>query len=117
MKNILNTVTAGLICTAITATMACAETRITYKSAKTTSSYYQMGVQIAEAMKAGSDGNIIVTVEESQGSVQNVMEVKSRGGDYVFTTPPVLVKLAQGGKAMFKDKADQKFDEILFHNH
>jgi len=61
-----------------------AETRITYKSAKSTSSYYQMGVQIAEAMKAGSDGDIIVTVEESQGSVQNVMEAKSRGADYVL---------------------------------
>jgi TRAP-type uncharacterized transport system substrate-binding protein len=35
--------------------MAQAETRVTYKSAKTTSSYYQMAVQIAEAMKAGSD--------------------------------------------------------------
>ncbi len=89
-----------------------AETRITYKSAKSTSSYYQMGVQISEAMKSGSDGNIIVTVEESQGSVQNVMEVKARGEDYVFTTPPVLVNLAQGGKAMFEGKGDPKFDEI-----
>lgn len=89
-----------------------AETRITYKSAKSTSSYYQMGVQISEAMKAGSNGDIIVTVEESQGSVQNVMEVRARGADYVFTTPPVLVKLAQAGKAMFKDKGDPKFDEI-----
>ena len=51
-----------------------AETRVTYKSAKSTSSYYQMGVQIAEAMKEGTGGDIIVTVEESQGSVQNVME-------------------------------------------
>ncbi len=41
---------------------ASAETRVTYKSAKTTSSYYQMAVQISEAMKAGSKGNIIVTV-------------------------------------------------------
>jgi TRAP transporter TAXI family solute receptor len=89
-----------------------AETRVTYKSAKSTSSYYQMAVQIAEAMKAGSDGEIIVTVEESQGSVQNVMEAKARGGDYVFTTPPVLVSLAQGGKAMFEGKGDPKFDEI-----
>ena len=89
-----------------------AETRVTYKSAKSTSSYYQMAVQIAEAMKAGSNGDIIVTVEESQGSVQNVMEVKARGGDYVFTTPPVLVRLAQGGKAMFKDKGDPKFGDI-----
>ena len=88
------------------------ETRITYKSAKSTSSYYQMAVQIAEAMKAGSDGNIIVTVEESQGSVQNVMESAVRPGNYVFTTPPVLVRLAKGGKAMFKDKTNPKFNDI-----
>lgn len=100
------------LCAALIVSAAQAETRITYKSAKSTSSYYQMGVQIAEAMKAGSNGEIIVTVEESQGSVQNVMEVKARGGDYVFTTPPVLVKLAQAGKAMFKDKGDPKFNEI-----
>lgn len=91
---------------------ASAETRITYKSAKTTSSYYQMAVQIAEAMKAGSNGEIIVTVEESQGSVQNVMESAVRTGNYVFTTPPVLVRLAKGGKAMFKDKANPKFNDI-----
>ncbi|WP_397545655.1 TAXI family TRAP transporter solute-binding subunit [Ruegeria marisflavi] len=91
---------------------AAAETRVTYKSAKAGTSYYQMGVQIAEAMKAGSGGNIIVTVEEGQGSVQNVMEVRARGGDYVFTTPPVLVGLAQGGKAMFEGKGDPAFDEI-----
>ena len=89
-----------------------AETRITYKSAKSTSSYYQMAVEIAEAMKAGSSGNIIVTVEESQGSVQNVMEAIGRTNDYVFTTPPVLIKLARGGKAMFKDKGNPRFNEV-----
>lgn len=103
---------AAAIVTGLAATSAYAQTRVTYKSAKTTSSYYQMAVQIAEAMKAGSGGDIVVTVEESQGSVQNVMEVKARNGDYVFTTPPVLVSLAQGGKAMFKDKSDPAFDEI-----
>lgn len=89
-----------------------AETRITYKSAKSTSSYYQMAVQIAEAMKKGSGGEIIVTVEESQGSVQNVMEAAVRPGNYVFTTPPALVGLAQQGKAMFEDKGNPRFDEI-----
>jgi TRAP transporter TAXI family solute receptor len=88
-----------------------AETRVTYKSAKSTSSYYQMAVQIAEAMKAGTNGSIIVTVEESQGSVQNVKEVANRSGNYVFTTPPVLVKLAMGGKKMFKD-ANPKYQDI-----
>lgn len=108
----LKTALAGAAALALVASAASAETRVTYKSAKSTSSYYQMAVQIAEAMKAGSNGDIIVTVEESQGSVQNVMETRARGGDYVFTTPPVLVSLAQGGKAMFKDKGDPKFDEI-----
>ena len=89
-----------------------AETRVTFKSAKTSSSYYQMSVQLAEAIKKGSDGEVIITVEESQGSVQNVNEAAKRSGNYVFTTPPVLVKLAQGGKAMFKGKTNPKFNEI-----
>lgn len=97
---------------ALTTGIASAQERVTYKSAKSTSSYYQMGVQISEAIKEGTDGGIIVTVEESQGSVQNVMEVRARGADYVFTTPPVLVSLAQKGKAMFKDKSDPAFDNI-----
>ncbi len=71
-----------------------------------------MAVQISEAMKSGSNGNIIVTVEESQGSVQNVMESAVRTGNYVFTTPPVLVRLAKGGKAMFKGKENPKFSDI-----
>ena len=95
MSSALRTAIAALALAALSVTGAqtgaSAETRVTYKSAKTSSSYYQMAVQIAEAMKAGSDGGIIVTVEESQGSVQNVMEVKARGADYVFTTPPSLV--------------------------
>jgi TRAP transporter TAXI family solute receptor len=97
---------------AVMTTGAWAETRVTYKSAKAGSSYFQMAVQIAEAMKSGTGGDIAVTVEESQGSVQNVMEVRARGGDYVFTTPPALVRLAQGGKAMFEGKGDPAFDEI-----
>ncbi|GAB4229100.1 MAG: TAXI family TRAP transporter solute-binding subunit [Kiloniellaceae bacterium] len=91
--------------------LAAAETRVTYKSAKSTSSYYQMAVQIAEAMKAGSGGEIVVTVEESQGSVQNVKEAANRGANYVFTTPPSLVKLAMSGQKMFEPK-DPAFDKL-----
>lgn len=87
-----------------------AQTRVTYKSAKVGSSYYQMGVEIAEAMKAS--GDISVTLEESQGSVQNVMEASIRGGDYVFTSPPNLVELAREGKAMFAERASPRFAEI-----
>lgn len=102
---------AGAIALA-TAQTSFAETRLTYKSAKSTSSYYQMAVEISQALKKASNGEYIITVEESQGSVQNVMESAVRGANYVFTTPPVLVKLAQSGKAMFKGKANPKFAEI-----
>lgn len=100
------------LATALSVSIASAETRVTYKSAKSTSSYYQMAVQIAESMKAGTEGRVIVTVEESQGSVQNVMESAVRTGNYVFTTPPALISLAQNGKAMFKDKTNPKFNDI-----
>ena len=90
------------IISAFFSSAAFSETRITYKSAKSTSSYYQMGVQIADTIKKSTNGEMILTIEESQGSVQNVKEVAARKGNYVFTTPPVLVKLAIAEKAMFK---------------
>jgi TRAP transporter TAXI family solute receptor len=114
IRRLLNLVlSAGMACALFAHGMnAAAQTRITYKSAKTGSSYYQMAVEIAQAMKAGSGGKIIVTVEESQGSVQNVMEAVNRPGNYVFTTPPALVGMAQDGKGPFKDKTNPKFAEI-----
>ena len=86
--------------------------RVTLKAAKAGSSYYQMAVQLAEAMKVGTDGEVSVTVEESQGSVQNVMEAAVRPGNYVFTSPPALISLARGGEAMFEGKQNPKFDEV-----
>lgn len=89
-----------------------AETRLTYKSAKTGTSYYQMAVELAEGLKSATDGQIVMTVEESQGSVQNVMEVRARGADYVFTAPPSLVADARAGTGAFDGKGNPKFDEI-----
>ena len=106
---LLGTIALG---TALSFAPAQAETRITYKSAKSTSSYFQMAVQLAEAMKRASNGEIILTVEESQGSVQNVLEAPRRTGNFVFTTPPVLVRLAGAGKAMFEGKENPGFKEI-----
>jgi len=110
MKLFTSMLSGSLLLLAATATLA--ETRVTYKSAKTGSSYYQMAVELSEAMKQGSGGDISITVEESQGSVQNVMESAIRPGNYVFTTPPALVGLAQSGKAMFEGKSRPAFDEI-----
>ncbi len=103
------------ICAALLlATESSAETRITYKSAKSTSSYYQMAVQVAEAVKKGTDGALSVTVEESQGSVQNVKEARKRGGSYVFTTPPSLVQKALAGSKPFEDEEGYEQIRSLF---
>lgn len=108
----LPTLAAGALLTLTAFSTGVAAERVTFKSAKTGSSYYQMAVQLAEAIKAGTDGEITVTVEESQGSVQNVMEAAARPGNFVFTTPPALVGLARQGKAMFEGKSSPKFDAI-----
>ncbi|MTI16021.1 TAXI family TRAP transporter solute-binding subunit [Rhodobacteraceae bacterium RKSG542] len=86
--------------------------RVTYKAAKTSTSYFQMAVQVSEAVRAATNGEVIVTVEESQGSVQNVMEAAVRPGNYMFTTPPALVPAAQNGKGPFKGRENPRFDEI-----
>ncbi|MGW8271403.1 MAG: TAXI family TRAP transporter solute-binding subunit [Burkholderiales bacterium] len=111
MNLIRSAALAAAVLGASTAGLADAETRVTYKSAKSTSSYYQMAVQIAEAVKAGSKGTVIVTVEESQGSVQNVKEAAARSGAYVFTTPPALIKQAMAGEKAFAPK-NPAFDKI-----
>ncbi len=105
---IVATTAAAIFATGV----AVAQERVTYRSASSGSSYFLMGVQLSEAISEGTDGAVSVTVEESQGSVQNVMQVRARGADYVFTTPPGLINLAREGRAMFEDRSDPAFDGI-----
>ena len=84
---------------------ASADSRITLKSAKSTSSYYVMMVQLAEMLKDASGGDILPTVEESQGSVQNVKESKVRPGNFFFTTPPSLLAAAREGRTPFEGES------------
>ncbi|MGB7404034.1 MAG: TAXI family TRAP transporter solute-binding subunit [Arcobacter sp.] len=96
----------------VIALSANASERITLKAAKSTSSYYQMAVQIGEDVSKASNKDLSVTIEESQGSVQNVKEVKKRKGNYVFTTPPALIGLAKNKKAMFKNDNPEDYAKI-----
>ena len=96
---------------AFATTAASAETRVTFKAAKAGTSYYQMAVQIGETVKKTTAGSIIVTVEESQGSVQNVMESVARGQHYMFTSPPSLIDKAVAGEKPF-DPAETTFKKI-----
>ena len=90
---------------ALAAAGALAQERVTLKSASSTSSYYAMMVQLAEMLKQSSDGAIQPTVEESQGSVQNVKESRVRPGNFFFTTPPSLLAAARAGTGPFEGEA------------
>ncbi|WP_148252196.1 TAXI family TRAP transporter solute-binding subunit [Aidingimonas lacisalsi] len=89
-----------------------ADTRVTYKSAASGTAYYQMGVELSESIKSGTEGDIVLTLEESQGSVQNVMEVAARTGNYVFTTPPGLIEQALAGEGVFAERQSPNFQDI-----
>ncbi len=93
------------------AASAPAQTRVTFKAAKAGTSYYQMAVQIAETVRQASDGTVSITVEESQGSVQNVKEAPLRGANYLFTSPPALVAKAVAGEKPFAPK-DEAFGKV-----
>ncbi|MFD1008384.1 MULTISPECIES: TAXI family TRAP transporter solute-binding subunit [Oceanisphaera] len=105
-------VSAATLALVTAACSAHAETRVTYKSASAGTAYYQMGVELSEAIRQGTDDAIILTLEESQGSVQNVMEVMARQGNYVFTTPPALVGQAMAGEGVFAKRQNPRFQEI-----
>ncbi len=105
---------AAAVMVAMAAVPASAETRVTLKSAQSGSSYYQMMVQLSEALKAGSNGDLVATVEESQGSVQNVKEAAKRPGNYLFTSPPSLIKQAAAGQKPFAEDPGYKDVRSLF---
>lgn len=113
MKRTVTTLLAAVAALALTSgAPAGAETRVTYKSAAVGTAYYQMGVDLSEAIKAGTEEEIILTIEESQGSVQNVMETAARSGNYIFTTPPALVTQALAGEGPFAERSSPKYQEI-----
>ena len=96
-------VTAGILGAALVlGGAATAETRVTLKSASSASSYYGMMVQLGEVIMNQSGGQILPTVEESQGSVQNVTEAGRRPGAFLFTTPPDLIDNALAGEEPFE---------------
>ena len=109
------TLTAALAAAALTLSVAgpaAADGRVTLKAAKSGSSYYVMAVQLSEVAKAAA--GLDVTVEESQGSVQNVKEASRRTGGYVFTSPPSLVGNAMAGKKPFEGETGYDVVRGLF---
>ena len=66
--------------------------------------------QFAEAIAVAMNGSLTLDVQESQGSVDNVIEAVKRGGNYVFTASPNTVIDAQRGEKPFTH--DRRYGEI-----
>jgi TRAP transporter TAXI family solute receptor len=70
-------------------------------------------VQFAEALAQGNNA-LTIQVEESQGSVQNIIDAIHRGGNYVFTTPPNLIAQARRGEKPFERNNAYRSIRALF---
>ena len=62
---------------------------------------HALALQFAEAVAQGNNA-LTVQVEESQGSVQNIIDATRRGGNYVFTASPSLIAQARRGDKPFE---------------
>jgi TRAP transporter TAXI family solute receptor len=83
---------------------------ITIRAGKADSPNHALAVQFAEALANGTNGALTLVIEESQGSVQNVMDAPRRGRNYVFTTAPNVIAQARRGDKPFKH--DPRYRDI-----
>jgi len=74
---------------------------ITVHAGKQDTASYAFARQFAEALALAGNGAYTLVVEESQGSVQNVMDVNRIDTDYVFIATPGVIAQAQRGDPPF----------------
>ena len=101
---------ALLVAATVTAAAAEGLPAITVRAGKADSLNHALAVQFSEAVASGGNGALTLVVEESQGSVQNVIDATRRGGNYVFTTAPNVIIEARRGEKPFRHNA--RYSEI-----
>jgi uncharacterized protein len=86
---------------------------IVVHAGKADSLNHALALQFAEAV---AQGNIALTVqvEESQGSVQNIIDAAHAGGLFVFTTTPNLIAQARRGDKPFEHSHQYRDIRALF---
>ncbi len=102
-----------LLFSALPGRAADAPPTIVVHAGKADSLSHALAVQFAEALAQGNNA-LTVQVEESQGSVQNIMDALHRGDHYVFTTPPNLISQAKRGEKPFRRDARYRRIRALF---
>src|ERR1700684_3181729 len=86
------------------------ETTITVHAGKADSPNYALAKQFAEALALAGNGAFTLVVEESQGSVQNVMDSLKGDDNYIFTAAPGVIAQAQRGDKPFDSNSN--YDQI-----
>lgn len=89
---------------------AAKETTITVHAGKPDSPNYALAKQFAEALALAGNGAFTLVVEESQGSVQNVMDVLTQDENYIFTASSGVIAQARRGDKPFDP--DPRYDDI-----
>jgi uncharacterized protein len=101
---------ALLVAATVTAAAADGVPAITVRAGKDDSLNHALAVQFSEAVAGGGNGALTLVVEESQGSVQNVIDTTRRGANYIFTTSPNVIIQARHGDKPFRHNA--RYGEI-----
>ena len=83
---------------------------IVIRAGKGDSPNHALAVQFAEAVAVALNGAYTLDVQESQGSIQNVMDSRRAQRDYLFTTGPNVIAAARRGAKPFAP--DQRYRRI-----
>ncbi|HLJ63588.1 MAG TPA: TRAP transporter substrate-binding protein, partial [Stellaceae bacterium] len=83
---------------------------LTIHAGKADSPYRQLARQFAEAVAIGSNGAFTIDIQESQGSVENIIAAAKSGSADIFTAPPDLIAQARRGEKPFG--RDRRYGEI-----
>jgi TRAP transporter TAXI family solute receptor len=86
------------------------EATIAVHAGKSDSANYVLAKQFAEALALAGNGAFTLVVEESQGSVQNVMDSLKGDNNYIFTAAPGVIAQAQRGDKPFD--SNPSYDQI-----
>jgi TRAP transporter TAXI family solute receptor len=88
--------------------------QIVIHAGKANSQSHALAMQFAEAVGLAGNDALTLQVEESQGSIQNVMEAATRGGNYIFTATPGVIRQARRGEKPFQHDPRYKDIRALF---
>lgn len=87
---------------------------IVIRAGKADSPNHALAVQFAEVVAVALNGAYTLDVQESQGSIENVMDARKAQRDYLFTTGPNVIAAARRGVKPFAPDERYRHIRALF---